>query len=176
MSFFVVDVEADGPYPFDYSMVCFGAVKVIPELKQAPTFYRQIRPVSSKWIPNALAISGFTREQQLSFPHPGPAMKKFVEWVEENNTNGRPTLITDNPQFDGSWINAYCHRFVGRNPFGYSSRRIGDLFCGIRGNVYANWKEYRKTKHDHNPVNDALGNAEVILMMKEKMGLTISLC
>lgn len=26
MSFLVVDVEADGPIPADYSIVCFGAV------------------------------------------------------------------------------------------------------------------------------------------------------
>ena len=35
------------------------------------------------------------------------------------------------------------------------------------------WKKlYRKTKHDHNPLNDALGNAEALLAMKE-LGLKI---
>ena len=28
MSYIVVDIEADGPIPGDYSMVCFGAVVV----------------------------------------------------------------------------------------------------------------------------------------------------
>jgi hypothetical protein len=32
MSYIVVDVEADGPIPYKYSMVCFGAVIVEPTL------------------------------------------------------------------------------------------------------------------------------------------------
>ena len=37
----------------------------------------------------------------------------------------------------------------------------------------AEWKKlFRKTAHDHNPVNDAKGNAEALLSMKE-MGLKI---
>lgn len=30
MSYVMVDIEADGPIPGDYSMVCFGAVIVEP--------------------------------------------------------------------------------------------------------------------------------------------------
>jgi hypothetical protein len=37
------------------------------------------------------------------------------------------------------------------------------------------WKKLsRRTNHDHNPVNDAKGNAEALLVMKE-MGLKIVL-
>ena len=38
----------------------------------------------------------------------------------------------------------------------------------------AKWKHLRKTKHDHNPLNDAMSNAEVLLEM-QKMGLKIKL-
>lgn len=38
--------------------------------------------------------------------------------------------------------------------------------------MFERWKHLRDTKHDHMPVNDAIGNAEVILKMKE-MGLKI---
>lgn len=44
MPFIMVDVEADGPYPGDYSMICFGAVVVEPALDR--TFYGRLRPVS----------------------------------------------------------------------------------------------------------------------------------
>ena len=54
----MVDIEADGPIPGDYSMICFGAVVVEPSLSR--TFYRQLRPISDCWIPEALAVSGFT--------------------------------------------------------------------------------------------------------------------
>ena len=57
----MVDIELDGPNPGDYSMICFGAVLVEPALSK--TFYGQLRPISDRWIPEALAVSGFTREQ-----------------------------------------------------------------------------------------------------------------
>jgi hypothetical protein len=38
----------------------------------------------------------------------------------------------------------------------------------------ASWKKYRKTSHTHNPVDDAMGNAEAILEF-QKMGLKIKL-
>jgi len=35
MSYIVVDVEADGAIPYNFSMVCFGAVIVEPTLSYA---------------------------------------------------------------------------------------------------------------------------------------------
>ena len=44
MSYFVVDVEADGPIPAEFSMVCFGAVLFDGPLDKS--FYGQTRPIS----------------------------------------------------------------------------------------------------------------------------------
>ena len=77
--------------------------------------------------------------------------------------------------FDWQWINYYFHKYLGRNPFGFSARRIGDLYCGMVKDASKNYewkKKYRKTVHDHNPVNDAKGNAEALLAMK-RLGLKI---
>ena len=40
MSYIVVDIEADGPIPGDYSMICFGAVIVDENLDK--TFNGQL--------------------------------------------------------------------------------------------------------------------------------------
>jgi hypothetical protein len=170
MSYYVVDCEADGQYPLDYSMVCFGAVKVTPELDI--TFYGETSPISDKFDPEALSISGFSREQHSTFEHPLFTMKRFVEWIK-NTTIGKPIFISDNPAFDWMFMNTYMHKFAGENPFGWSARRIGDLWCGMEKDAWAKWKWMRETIHDHNPVNDAKGNAEALLKMKEK-GLKIS--
>jgi len=69
----------------------------------------------------------------------------------------------------------YFHHFLNRNPFGYSSRRIGDLYCGLVSDTFAQWKHLRKTEHTHNPVDDAMGNAEVLLHMKNELQLKIDL-
>lgn len=172
MSYIIVDVEADGPIPHKYSMVCFGAVILEPSLQK--TFYGKTKPISSEWIPDALKVSGFNREQHESFDEPQKVMQDFDNWIKENS-KGKPTFISDNPAFDWQWINYYFHMFLGKNPFGFSGRRIGDLYCGMKMDtgLNAEWKKlYRKTNHDHNPVNDAIGNAEALLAMK-KMGLKI---
>ena len=60
MSYIMVDIESDGPIPGDYSMICFGAVLVDEKLDR--TFYGKIKPISNNFNPEALAISGFSRQ------------------------------------------------------------------------------------------------------------------
>lgn len=167
MSWIVVDVESDGPVPPLYSMVCFGAVIVDDCLNK--TFYGKVRPISNNYDKEALSISGFSRKQHETFDDPSTIIKEFAKWLEQNSVD-RPIFVSDNPCYDWQFINYYFHAYYGSNPFGFSGRRIGDLYCGMVKNVRTKWKYLRKTIHDHNPVNDAIGNGEVILQMK-KMGL-----
>ena len=169
MSWFVVDVESDGPVPGRYSMVSFGAVLVEPSLSQ--TFYGQTRPISEQFIPDALAVSGHSREQHMAFEDPAAVMRRFRGWLAATS-QGRPIFVSDNVAFDWQWINYYFHTTLGENPFGHSGRRIGDLYCGMVKDSFAGWKQLRKTPHTHHPVDDAKGNAEAVLAMKE-MGLKI---
>jgi len=166
MSYIVVDVESDNQSPATGSMVCFGAVLVSDTSK---TFYGKTKPVMDDWNPEALAISGFSRKEHEQFDEPKEVMQKFAEWVE-NVSDGKPIFISDNPAFDWQWINYYFHKYLGRNPFGFSARRIGDLYCGLVKDASKNYewkKKYRKTTHDHNPVNDAKGNAEALIAMQK---------
>lgn len=71
----MVDIEADGPIPGDYSMVCFGAVVVERALSR--TFYGKLRAVSEKYVPQALAVSGFTRQETLTFDDHKRVMEDF---------------------------------------------------------------------------------------------------
>lgn len=167
MSYVVVDVEADGPIPGEYSMVCFGAVIVEPTLSN--TFYGMTKPISENWIPDALAVSGISREQHLRFADPVQTMENFDKWLKAFS-DGSPILISDNNGFDAMFIAWYFHKFLGRNPFGWSSRRIGDLYCGLVKDSRARWKHLRKTKHTHHPVDDAVGNAEALLEI-QKLGV-----
>ena len=172
MSYIMIDIEADGPIPGDYSMVCFGAVVVEPGL--AREFYGQLGPISENFVPEALAVSGFSREETLAFPEPEGVMRRFAEWIAEVGA-GRPMFISDNNGFDWQFINWYFHHFTGANPFGFSSTNLGSLYKGLVRDTTKNFKHLRKTKHSHNPVDDAMGNAEALLHMKEKMGLGIAL-
>jgi len=168
----MVDVEADGPIPGDYSMVCFGAVVV--EASLSKTFYGRLQPISDKWLPDALKVSGFSREETLGFDDPESVMQQFVEWIEKVST-GRPFFISDNNGFDWQFINWYLHHFLGNNPFGFSSTNLGSLYKGIIKDTFKSFKHLRRTAHTHHPVDDAMGNAEALLKIKEKYGLKIGL-
>jgi DNA polymerase III epsilon subunit-like protein len=169
MSWFVVDVEADGQVPGLYSMVSFGAVLVDENLDK--TFYGETKPITEMWDEQALSISGISREEHENFDDPQMVIIDFERWLKETS-KGRPVMLSDNIAFDWQFINYYFHRYLGRNPFGYSGRRIGDMYCGMVKDSFAKWKHLRTTKHTHHPVDDAKGNAEAILKMKE-MGLKI---
>ncbi len=162
MSLIVVDVEADGPIPHKYSMVSLGAVVVEPSLSK--TFYGRTRPISEAWLPEALKVCGVAREEHLGYDDPREVMERFEAWIAESS-KGRPVLASDNLAFDWQWVNWYFHWFLGRNPFGWSGRRIGDLYCGMVKDGYAEWTHLRKTAHTHHPVDDARGNAEALLAM-----------
>lgn len=171
MSYVMVDIESDGPIPGDYSMVCFGAVIVEAELNR--TFYGKLKPVSDRFIPEALAVSGFTRDECMVFDDPKTVMMEFQDWLQ-SNCSGRLMFVSDNNGFDWQFINWYFYHFLGSNPFGHSSTNLGSLYKGMQKDTFVNFKHLRKTKHTHNPVEDAMGNAEALLEMKQ-MGLKIKL-
>lgn len=172
MSFFMVDIESDGPIPGDYSMICFGVVLVAPGLEE--TFYGQLRPISEKFVPEALAVSGFTREQTLGFPEPADEMRRFAAWLALHG-RGQPMFVSDNNGFDWQFVNWYFHHFLGENPFGHSSTNLGSLYKGAVRDLHQNFKHLRRTAHTHHPVDDAKGNAEAFLAMREQFDLKFRL-
>lgn len=166
-----VDVESDGPYMPEYSIVCFAAVVVEPTMSK--TFYGKMKPISKNWNASALAISGFTRKEHETFDEPEKVMNDFAEWLKINSS-GSPIGISDNNGYDfGVCLNYYFNRFYGSNPFGWSSRRIGDLYCGAEHDLFYRWKQHRISPHNHHPVSDAMGNAEALLFLFKKHNIKL---
>jgi hypothetical protein len=170
MPYIMVDIEADGPIPGDYSMISFGAIVVEHKLERA--FSGRLKPISDKWVPDALAVSGFTREQTLEFDDPKAVMELFASWLR--SLGSQPVFVSDNNGFDWQFMCWYFHHFTGKNPFGFSSQNLGSLYKGLVKDMRASFKHLRKTKHTHDPVDDAKGNAEAMLYMIDEMGLKLS--
>lgn len=168
MTWISVDVEADGPIPGDYSMIAIGAVAVADTDK---TFLSYLRPISEKWVPEALAVSGFSRVDTLGFQDPAIVMQNFAYWLK--NFEPPYIFVADNNGFDWMFVAWYFHHFAGSNPFGFSSKNINSLYHGLKRDTKASFKYLRKTKHDHNPVNDAKGNAEALLFMRDSLSLKV---
>lgn len=170
----IVDCEASGPCPGHGSLVSFGAVVLEPVLGR---IYRSptLVPDCDRFVPEAYAAIGMTRAQHeaegtCTIPQ---AMRDFAAWLEGLGAE-RVVLWSDNPAFDWQWINHGFAEAGIRNPFGYSARRIGDLYAGLKRSPSNSqgWKKHRKTAHDHDPLNDALGNAEAMLAILEQNNLT----
>lgn len=170
-----VDVEASGPCPGHGDMISFACIVI------EPTFSWQfaslnMRPECSFYDEGAYKAIGMTREEHLNAPYSiEESMLRLEQWLQElKEATGadRFVMVSDNPGFDFQWINFECWNKLSYNPFGHSARRIGDVWSGLHARYYETqgWKRYRKAPHDHNPVNDALGNAEAWLTMWEKHG------
>lgn len=147
-----VDCEAYGPCPAKGTLTEFGAV----EYSTRAVFHGQLleshpNPDNpAQPIPTGAIINP-----------PEVVFMKFDQWLKDVCT-GRPIFVSDNPAYDWQWINDGFWVYLGHNPFGHSGRRISDFYAGLTGDFRRtqDWKALRVTPHDHNPVNDALGNVE----------------
>ncbi len=106
------------------------------------------------------AVNFTTRDTFHGYGGTLETFTKFDEWLKR--CAGRPVFISDNPAYDWQFINYYFHKHLNYNPFGHSARRIGDFYGGVIRKLWgqSKWKQFRITPHDHDPVNDALGNVE----------------
>lgn len=139
-----VDCEAWGPCPAMGQLTEFGAV-TFPDMQG----FHGI-------------LCGRSRGDRPPDGRTEMVFRDFEKWLWSMLSGGQPVFVSDNPAYDWQWINDAFHRQLGGNPFGHSARRISDFYAGLRGDFRETqrWKRLRVTKHDHNPVNDARGNAE----------------
>ncbi|KAA6305478.1 hypothetical protein EZS27_042868, partial [termite gut metagenome] len=70
-------------------------------------------------IPEALAVSGHSREETLAFGKPEKVMNDFALWLKEVCDDEHPIVISDNNGFDWMFVCWYFHHFLGHNPFGF---------------------------------------------------------
>jgi hypothetical protein len=147
-----VDVEAAGATPIHGTMTEFGAV-----LMNGDSYHGQIYASTLDPDNPAKPIVG----RKLRPVH--DVMNEFMIWLRDN-IKGRPIFVSDNPAYDWQWIAAAFAICGMSNPFGHSARRIGDFYAGLERDFSRtqDWKKLRRTKHTHNPVDDARGNMEAL--------------
>ena len=146
-----VDCEASGPCPGKGELTEFGAVDYLSRKTFHGVLFESCPLVEN---PAHSVIVGTAYD-------PFEVFAAFALWIDEV-TSGHPVFVSDNPAYDFQWINYGFHHTIGRNPFGHSGRRISDFYAGLTGQWHNSqaWKRLRITPHDHNPVNDAMGNVE----------------
>ena len=181
---FVVDVETDGPNLATHSMFWFGAVVLTESLRE--TIEGRMCPIHDTYIPKALAVSGKTRAEIETWEHPRLVMPRFITWIQEHTRpNTTPRIWSDNTSYDLMWLTLYINQFAQLDsPLGHYANNITDQYRGLIAGYKASgtkipkeinrsFTALRKTPHDHNPVNDAVGNAEALLALRS-FGLQVA--
>jgi ribonuclease T len=170
-----VDVETDGPIPGDYSMLSLGAC-VVGQPDQ--DFYVEFKPISDRFVPQALEISGLNRDHLITDGvDPERAMQDFLRWVETIcGVNKRPVFVAFNATFDWMFVHWYFEHFVGKNPFGISGWDIKAYYAGITGKK--RWSDTSKRMieadylssrpHTHNALDDAKEQAEIFEKLRDQ--------
>lgn len=157
-NYIFVDVEAAGTSPVHGIMTEFGAVHE----KSLSTFHGVLYEGTPDPENPAVPIIGNKVDTDAN------VASRFTTWLKEVGGNERPVFISDNVAYDWQWISGMYDKAGLINPFGHSGRRISDFWAGLMHNFgeTQSWKRFRKTKHDHNPVNDAMGNVEAFQEIK----------
>jgi hypothetical protein len=173
-----VDIEADGPIPGPYSMLSFGLAvagrfdgsrfeSFNPSLT---TFYRELKPISDRFDPQALAVAGLDREVlNRDGADPAEAMRAASAWVAEQAREARPVLVGYPIVFDWMFLHWYFVRFLGESPFGFSNaldmktiyHQKAHVTLDRAGRADLPLNLASKTKHTHNALDDAVEQAEI---------------
>ncbi|WP_405603400.1 3'-5' exoribonuclease [Streptomyces sp. NBC_01410] len=173
-----VDIEADGPIPGPYSMISFGAAVAgrqdaegyVPEDPEAYTFYRELRPISEDFVPEALAVSGLDRDRLIAEgSEPATALGEFGDWVREVSAGAQPVMCGYPASYDWTFLYWYLIRFTGASPFGhsgcldmktlYATKARLPLRAVAKGTMPRELLSRRR--HTHHALDDAIEQAEL---------------
>ncbi|MFC9912818.1 3'-5' exoribonuclease domain-containing protein [Streptomyces sp. NPDC127197] len=173
-----VDIEADGPIPGPYSMLSFGAaVAGVQDANgftaadpEKHTFYRELRPISEEFVPEALAVSGLDRERLgTEGLAPALALTQLTRWVREVSGDAQPVMCGYPASYDWTFLYWYLIRFTGSSPFGHSGcidmKTLYATKAGLPLRAVAKGTMPRellsRRRHTHHALDDAVEQAEL---------------
>lgn len=172
------DIEADGPIPGVYSMLSFGlavaatfdGIDFHALEPTESTFYRELKPISERFDPDALAVAGLDRTVlAVEGAEPVTAMREAVEWVVTQANGARPVLVGYPIVFDWMFLHWYFVRFVGESPFGFSGaldmktiyQQKARVTLDRAGRDDLPGQLASDRPHTHNALDDAVEQAEI---------------
>ncbi|MET7656294.1 MULTISPECIES: exonuclease [unclassified Streptomyces] len=174
-----VDIEADGPIPGPYSLLSLGAAVAGRQDSEGftaadptrQTFYRELRPISAEFDPEALAVSGLDRKRLAEEGlEPGPALAQFTGWVREVSGDAQPVMCGYPASYDWTFLYWYLIRFTGESPFGHSGCLDMKTLYATKAGLPLRAVAKRtmpahllsRRPHTHHALDDAVEQAELL--------------
>jgi len=184
-AYFSADVETDGSIPGPYSILSLALVyagRFDGSFFERPknlelTFYRELKPISESFEPEALLVNGLDREQLIKTgQEPSRVMSDASQWIKEIAGSAKPVLVAYPLSFDWSWLYWYFVRFSDSgSPFGYS--RCFDIKTAVAVKAHLTIANAGRSqlpqwlrsdrKHSHNALDDAKEQAEIFAKVFE---------
>jgi hypothetical protein len=183
MTYFVTDIEADGPFPGINAMRCLASIAVSDELEEVGEFSENLEPVAGT-RPSPATIAWFERDApeawsalQVSPKPAGAVMAAFVHWVEGFP---EPRIFVAHPViFDGRWVDHYLAAHTDKRLFSYAGHAdalfvdggldLASLAMGALGRSFVDSRRDRLPpelldgrKHTHLAIDDARGYARLL--------------
>ena len=187
-AYFSADVETDGPIPGPFSILSFAivyagsfdGVRFQRPKTYGETLYRELRPISESFDPEALRINGLDRRRLvLEGDAPEIAMADAFRWVKQLAGPAEPVLVAYPLSFDWTWLYWYFVRFsAAGSPFGYS--RCFDIKTALAVKAAIPISEAGRSRidpslrsnhpHTHHAMDDAIAQAEIFANVFEWEG------
>jgi hypothetical protein len=187
-AYFSADVETDGPIPGPYSILSFALVyagSFDGRYFHRPSnyelrLYKELRPISNNFEPEALRINGLDRDRLLlEGEPPQKAMTEASLWVKQVAGQAHPVLVAYPLSFDWSWLYWYFVRFSSDgSPFAYS--RCFDIKTAVAVKAGIPISTAGRSEiipllrprhvHTHHAVDDAIAQAEIFANVFEWEG------
>jgi DNA polymerase III epsilon subunit-like protein len=159
-----VDIEASGPIPGEYSMIALGACRVDDPTR---TFYAELKPLSDKAIPEALAVSKLDLATlKVNGEEPAKTMIRFDSWISEVTSGTQAVFVGFNATFDWAFVNWYFIKYAGKNSFGIGGIDIKAFYMGFAGVTWDKTRSsqlpaefHTESEDKHNALADAISQA-----------------
>ena len=183
MTYFVTDIEADGPFPGINAMRSLASVALSDRLEEIGEFAENMEP-SPGTQPSPATAAWFERDAPEGWSalqvHPKPAgdvMAAFVQWVE---TFPHPRIFVAHPViFDGLWVDSYLAAHTDKRLFSYAGHAdalfldggldLASLAMGALDRPFADSRRDRlppellgERAHTHLAIEDARGYARLL--------------
>jgi Exonuclease len=187
-AYFSADVETDGPIPGPFSILSFALVyagafdgnRFLRPTDYRSVFYKELRPISEVFEPEALRVNGLDRARLCrEGESPETVMTDAAHWVRSVAGSRQPVLVAYPLSFDWTWLYWYFIRFSKEgSPFDYS--RCFDIKTAVAVKAGIPISEAGRSRlrpslrsahaHTHHAIDDATEQAEIFAKVFEWEG------